>query len=392
MVEGVVERRRFGKTNLYVTELSYGAMNLRQLDTIEEAYEILDYVLHQGINLIDTARAYNGINGQGQKVESEELVGNAISNYDDLDEPIVVITKGHGYEIKQLEEELETSLNKLGVKGKHSLKIGDNDIKLVYLFHGINENRWETMTSSGVLDRARQLKAQGIINFIGFSSHYAQKDTIKKALDTNIFDVVELPYNIFNRSLGEDGGDRNLLKYAYEKDVGIINMKAFNGNGMNSIYEIIKDYVSIGYQSMLNFCLANPYISTVDAGAKYISEFKQDLKTALGTRLSQSQIESLKKEADKVSPYMSDICRECMHCMEKFECNQKIDFPGILSLYSRYLISKKLDRQIAEFKKEYQEFDLNATDCTECGECLEWCEYDLEIPEMLSRAHQELKD
>lgn len=95
----------------------------------------------RGINLIDTARAYNGENGQGQMVESEILVGNAIRN--------------------------------------------------------------RTNRNSGVLDKAQKLKDEGVINYIGFSSHYYDTREIKDALDTGIFDVVELPYNIFNRSLGE---------------------------------------------------------------------------------------------------------------------------------------------------------------------------------------------
>ena len=49
-----------------------------------------------------------------------------------------------------------------------------------------------------------EVKAQGIVNFIGFSSHYKTPE-IKDALDTDVFDVVELPYNIFNATLGEDG-------------------------------------------------------------------------------------------------------------------------------------------------------------------------------------------
>lgn len=63
-------------------------------------------ILSQGVNLIDTARAYNGINGHGEFVESEVLVGNAIRRRSDLDEPIVVVTKGHGHTPSQFDEDL----------------------------------------------------------------------------------------------------------------------------------------------------------------------------------------------------------------------------------------------------------------------------------------------
>ena len=73
-----IRRRRFGRTELQVTELAFGAMNLRRLDTVQEACAVLDYVLDQGVNLIDTARGYSGENKEGVFVESEILVGNAI--------------------------------------------------------------------------------------------------------------------------------------------------------------------------------------------------------------------------------------------------------------------------------------------------------------------------
>ena len=88
-----IGRRRFGRTELQVTELAFGAMNLRRLDTAEEAYTILNYVLDQGVNLIDTARGYSGENKEGALVESEVLVGNAIRNRTDLSEPIIVVNK-----------------------------------------------------------------------------------------------------------------------------------------------------------------------------------------------------------------------------------------------------------------------------------------------------------
>ena len=384
-----IKRRKLGKTGINVTELSFGAMNLRKLDNKEQAYSILNYVLDQGINLIDTARAYNGENGDGDFLESEVIVGNAIRERDDLQESIVIITKGHGYTIEDLEEELNTSLEKLGVQGKGELKIGENKIKLIYLFHGINKERWATMKKSKVLERAVELKQEGVINYIGFSSHYAQKKEIKKAIDTGIFDVCELPYNIYDRSLGEDG-EINLLKYIASKDIGIINMKAFNGNGMVSIYNTLKEIVSIDYKIMLNFCLSNPYITTVDAGAKYISEFKQDIKVSLGDRLTEDEKKVYKEEADQVAPDMKGICRECMHCLEKFECVQGIDFPGIMAAYSRYEISNKLGKDVSQFKDLYQEFELSGEECIECGECLPWCEYELDIPTILKKAHREL--
>jgi len=384
-----IKRRKLGRTGLMVSELSLGAMNLRLLKSFSEAYTIVNDVLDQGINLIDTARAYKGEISPGVTLESEHIVGETIRKRTDLDEPIVIITKGHAYTIPEMEKDLTDSLKTLGVSGKGDLKIGKNNIKLVYLIHGISEERWTTTKSSSVLDRLQEIKEQGTINYIGFSSHYPFAREVKEAIDSGIFDVAELPYNVFNRSFGEDG-NINLLKYIYEKDIGIINMKAFNGNGMIPIYPVIKDYISIDYPDMLRFCLTNPYISSVDAGAKYSKEFELDMQVACGKKYSDQELNEIKKEADKVAGHMKNICRECMHCQEKFTCPNGVDFPKILSLYNHYTFSVRQNKDTSELVKKYAQLKKNGGDCLECRECLPWCEYKLNIPELLKQAHKAL--
>ena len=385
-----IRRRRFGRTGLQVSELGYGAMNLRLLDSFEAAYDIVNYVLDQGVNLIDTARAYKGEIQPGVVLESEKIVGDVIRSRTDLDEPIVLITKGHAYTIPELEKDLSDSLRTLGITGKGDLYIGNNPIRLVYLVHGISAERWETVKTSGVLDRLQQLKEEGVINHIGFSSHYPFPKEIREAVDTGIFDVVELPYNVYQRSLGEDG-DPDLLKYIHERDIGLINMKAFDGNGMVPVYKVIREIVRIDYETMLRFCLSNPYISTIDAGARFRAEFKQDVRVAADTkRFSDVERKDVKDEADRISGHMKNICRECMHCMEKFACPSQVDFPRILSLYSRYTLLDRLNKDTSTQVREYNELEIDSTACTQCGSCLPWCEYKLAIPDMLQAAHEAL--
>ena len=61
----------------------------------------------RGINFIDTARSYTGTCGDGTYVESEEMVGEVLSSRTLIPtEPIVIVTKGHGYELAPLAEDL----------------------------------------------------------------------------------------------------------------------------------------------------------------------------------------------------------------------------------------------------------------------------------------------
>ncbi len=384
-----IKRRKLGRTNLLVTELGFGAMNFRKIGNFEGAYELMNYVLDNGVNIIDTARAYNGALPSGEMLESERVVGEVIAKRTDLKEPIVIVTKGHGYTPEEFGPDLQKSLDTLGVTGRHNLKIGNNDIKLVYFLHGISTERWNTIKSSGVLETIKEYKKQGIINFAGFSSHYPFTKEVKEAIDTDVFDVVELPYNVFNRTFGESG-DINLLEYINKKDIGIVNMKAFEGNGMVPVYPMLREFINIDYEKMLNFCLSNPYITTVDAGAKYVSEFELDIQTALKPRLSQEEKQALMDEADKVSKYIKNLCRQCMHCLEKFKCPHDVEFVDSLASYSRYLLSTSLDKDPSAHVNDYRAIKMSGKDCLECGECLPWCEYKLNIPKMLKEAHEKM--
>ena len=385
-----VERRPFGNMGFEVSEVSLGAMNLRMLPTIADAETMVNYTLDQGINLIDTARVYNGVNGAGEEVESEVIVSRVLAARKDITEPIVIITKGHGYNPKAFDEDLGTSLAKLQVEKKDGkLYIGSTEIRLVYFFHGIKEDRWQEIQESGVIEYAKKRQAEGDFTYLGFSSHYGDGKEIKEAIDTGAFQVMELPYNVYNRSIGEDGAV-DLIRYANEKGMAIINMKAFNGNGMVPMYKQVSKVSRISYEQMLRFCLSNPYITTVDAGCRWPSELEDDIRASQMEKLSEEERNALKEEADIVSPHLDHICRECMHCFEKFECPVGLNFPKILGLHARYSLAQQLKQDTAEYKAEYAALDKNASMCAACGQCVPWCEYHLEIPEMMQKAHEAL--
>jgi predicted aldo/keto reductase-like oxidoreductase len=106
--------------------------------------------------------------------------------------------------------------------------------------------------------------------------------------------------------------------------------------------------------------------------------------------MSAKERAALREKAAKVEPYLKTICRECMHCVEKFDCPHGIDFPSILGMHGRYTVSRSLGFDISGFPGEYAAFKPDATACTTCGACNAWCEYHLDIPAMLKIAGQDL--
>lgn len=384
-----IKRRDFGQTGLKVTEVSLGAMNLRTLDDENHAKQVIHRALDLGINLIDTARAYNEEKEDGRLFESEVFVGDVINQRVDLSEPIIIITKGHGYKAKDFDGYINTSRNKLGITNFGDLKIGDNDIKLVYFFHGISKDRWKDMIETGALELAKKRREEGYFNYLGFSSHNGHEEVVKEAIESGYFDVIELPYNVFSHGFSDDLIEYgNIFKLAHDEGIAIINMKAFGGNGMVDKSNLFDDYCDISTQNRLLYCLSNNYISTVDAGCRFIEELELDVKVSHNQKLSKQECLKLEESAKKVNEVTKNTCRECTHCLEKFECPAGINFPEILALHTRYILAKEFNGDIEEIKNSYSLIENKADECTKCAQCNIWCEYKLDIPELLERTHE----
>ena len=407
-----VKRRPFGGNGISVSEVSFGAMNLRMLNDVTLARKLVDDILDLGINCIDTARGYNSEPGAIPFIESEVIIGETLSARTDLTEPILIITKGHGYEPESFLQHLDESTRRLRITRRGgTLYIGQTEIRLCYLLHGISRDRWGVIASSGVLDYAKRLQAEGRFDFFGFSSHYRDADVIQEAIETGKFNACELPYNVYNTVLGE-GGEVNLFKLAHEKGMGVVNMKAYNGNGSVAIFKQLSGLTGLGYVDMTRFCLSNPYTSTIDAGVRAVGEYLENAGASEMAPLTEGERAEMRGRAGLVSPHLSTICRECLHCVEKFECPQGVNFPRMLGVHGRYLVSKSLGFDVSGYKTEYasvssgvigSEYASAASgvasgsagasggECVKCGRCVPWCDYHLDVPALLATANIDLR-
>ena len=72
-----------------------------------------------------------------------------------------------------------------------------------------------------IIDTYNELKKQGKVRYLGFSTHHGQADLLNKAIDLKYFDVVMLAYNVINYGFLD-----HILKRAKENGIGLIAMKA----------------------------------------------------------------------------------------------------------------------------------------------------------------------
>jgi len=157
-----MQYRTLGRTGVQASSLALGTMNFGRLGrtTQDDATALVDAALEVGINVIDTADAYNG-------GESEEMVGKAIAGRRD---DVVLATKAglpmgddrsrRGSSRRWLVTELDNSLRRLGT-----------DYVDLFQVH-----RWDPATSDEeTLSALTDLQRTGKIRYLGSSTFPAYR-------------------------------------------------------------------------------------------------------------------------------------------------------------------------------------------------------------------------
>ncbi|WP_028044086.1 aldo/keto reductase [Candidatus Stoquefichus massiliensis] len=135
-----MEKRRLGKTDMYVRPVGLGCMGFSHayglaqdketvIQTIRQAYEM-------GYNFFDTAECYTGENADGSISYNEELVGTALK---DVRNQVIIATK-FGVEHKGDHLELDSSPKKIRESIEGSLKKLQTNYIDLYYQHRIDPN------------------------------------------------------------------------------------------------------------------------------------------------------------------------------------------------------------------------------------------------------------
>ena len=125
-----------------------------------------------------------------------------------------------------------------------------------------------------ITETFNELKKQGKVRYLGFSAHHNMAALLNSAIDTNIFDVVMLAYNVINYGFLD-----HLIRKARENKIGIIAMKAAMAVStpyppdqvpvpewrIKKLNQIIPVEMKLPVKAFL-WALQNPDISAVNAG------------------------------------------------------------------------------------------------------------------------------
>ena len=163
--------------------LDYGITNHSGQVAIDEVKDILDYAKTNNIDTLDTAARYGN---------SEQVLGEVgVNNYR-------IITKS---------TPLKNGVDRV-IKGFYqsldNLNTGQVDGLLIHNIDDVKDKRF-----GDLFHKLNELKEEGLINKIGFSTY--TPDQVYFLLENFDFDLIQVPFNVFDTRLIE-GGQLQALK------------------------------------------------------------------------------------------------------------------------------------------------------------------------------------
>jgi aryl-alcohol dehydrogenase-like predicted oxidoreductase len=291
-------KKTLGRTGLEVTQLGYGAMEVRgkriwggRPCTDAQAETILNAVVAAGINFIDTANDY----GKSEMYIGQYLSGRRAAFYlatkcgchmqfaGDHDETPHIWTRAN------LMRNIADSLAKMRTDYVDILQLHNPDV--------------ESTEVNGLVDILNELRDAGVVKHIGCSSTAPHLATY---IDWGVFDVFQIPYSALERQ------HENLITRAGEAGAGVIirggvaRGEPGSGLGNQNRWEIFEkanldELLAPGESRtafLLRFTLSHPHCHTTIVGTLNPDHLAENIAIAQKGALPADVYAEAKKRLD----------------------------------------------------------------------------------------------
>ena len=282
--------RKFGKTELRVSEIGFGAWAIGGswgAQKESDSLEALEAAVDAGVNFIDTAAGYG--NGKSERIIGEFLKSRS--------EKIFVCTKTppkpgnwppspydkieERYPERYLRENIEQRLKNLGTESL--------DILLLHTW----TRAWNDHPAA--LEILQKIKSEGLVKYIGISTPEHDQNCVIQLMREGLIDAVQVIYNIFEQEpaaqllpVAEKTGTGIIVRVAFDEgvltgkysgnetfDADDFRSRYFEGDRLergvkrtNAIWEEFRDSGYTMPELALKFALTNEAVSTVIPGIR----------------------------------------------------------------------------------------------------------------------------
>ena len=303
MYQPKMEYRRFGKTNRMVSVITLGGMRFKSAgeeprdlippETLAQCRDTVEKALAQGINLIETAWGYTKSEHAYGQVLNDELKIKRDSYF--------LMTKGSPKSAAETRKMVALQMKAL-----------KTDYLDFYAWHGINTMELLTTACAkgGPVEELLKLKKEGVIGHIGFSTH-APLEVILKAIETDMFDFVNLHYYYFFQR------NKAAIDLAATKDMGVFIISPNDKGGqLSKSPKKLMDLTAPLHPIQWNarFCLGHAAIHTLTFGLPVTVQFNHlnGIFPAPAPLSSKDTQIKLLLDAQKLQVLYADFDASCM--------------------------------------------------------------------------------
>lgn len=225
----------------------------------------------------------------------------------------------------------------------------------------------------GVLNYIMDLKEQGVVKYIGLSTHAPA--LANQVLDRRILDMMMFSINPMydfgqgDFALGSGNERQDLYRRCEKEGVGISVMKPFNAG---QLLDVAKSpfHQALTTAQCIQYALDKPGVLTVVGGPGNVAQLKQIL----------TYLETTPQERDysvigSFTP--DDSVGKCVYCKHCHPCPAGLDI-GLINKY--YDLSRQGDLLA---KEHYRTLEKTAADCIRCGHCDKRCPFQVKQQERM---------
>lgn len=251
----------------------YGIANKKGIVSLEEGGIILEYAKENGVNMLDTSFGYG---------DSESKLG--VIGVSEWQVVTKIVRVSEDKDIaSQVEKNIHLSLNRLKINSLYGV-----------LFH--NPDQLLGQSGFEVYSALQKLKEEGIIGKIGISVY--STDELESLISNFDFDIVQAPFNLFDRRLSETGWLTKLASANIEVHIrsvflqGLLLMhpadrptKFGRWNKLWAAYDnwLLENNIT-ALQACLNYVLDNPKINKCLVGIDSLENI-QEIISAVNTEI-----------------------------------------------------------------------------------------------------------
>lgn len=266
------------------------------------------------------------------------------------------------------------------------------DVGMIHYCDALSD--WDAIVQNGILDYARELKAQGRIRHVGLSSHNPQ--VALRAVESGAIEVLMFSVNpcydlqpasenvedlwadaAYEKPLTNMDPERQALYESCQRNgVGVTVMKCFGGGDLLDA-SLSPAGAALTVEQCIHYALTRPAVACVLAGAHSVEQLRRSLAYETASEKEKDYAAAL---AAFPSIQWKGHCMYCSHCAP---CPMRISVADVTKFLNLALAQGGVPETVRE---HYKLLEAHGGDCVGCGQCESRCPFAVPIRENMKKA------